>query len=132
MEGPRHQHLHQEWQEPLEERGAKDVDGAAGADDFDDSGGVNDVVRMHEGGRSALRQLWPWPKTAFLVIIMARYKGWSRGRHTDIKMTAANDCQRLCVRKAERYSEMTGRRKRSIAIVGAALVTEGLCLGSRE
>ena len=21
MEGPRHQHLHQEWQEPLEERG---------------------------------------------------------------------------------------------------------------
>jgi len=23
MEGPRHQHLHQEWQEPLEEQGAR-------------------------------------------------------------------------------------------------------------
>jgi len=23
MEGPRHQHLHQEWQEPLEERGGE-------------------------------------------------------------------------------------------------------------
>ena len=25
MEGPRHQHLHQEWQEPLEERKTKYV-----------------------------------------------------------------------------------------------------------
>jgi len=49
-------------------RGVEDVDGAAGAGDFDDASGVSDVVRVHEGGRGPLRRWRPWSKIAFLVI----------------------------------------------------------------
>ena len=48
--------------------GVKDVDGVAGAGDFDDASGVSDVVRVHEGGRGPLRRWRPWSKIAFLVI----------------------------------------------------------------
>ena len=34
----------------------EDVDGVAGAGGFDDATGVSDVVRVHEGGRGALRR----------------------------------------------------------------------------
>ena len=55
---------------------------------------------------------------------MARHEGWSRGRHEDMEMTAAERLPGLCIRKAERYSGMMGWRKWPIAIVSAALFTE--------
>jgi len=45
----------------------ENVDGVAGADDFDAAAGVSDVVRVHEGGRGALRRWWSRTKTAVLV-----------------------------------------------------------------
>ena len=48
-------------------RGVAEVDGVAGADDFNVSAGVSDVGRVLGGGRGALRRWRPWSKIAVLV-----------------------------------------------------------------
>ena len=83
-------------------RGVEDVDGVAGADDFNVVAGVNDVGRVLGGGRGALRRWRPWSKIAFLVEF---WQGWTcdevsprrSGRYT--RMTATKGAERYLCRK---------------------------------
>ena len=47
----------------------EDVDGVAGADDFDVAARVKDVGRVHGGRCGALRRWRPWTKIAVLVFV---------------------------------------------------------------
>ena len=95
------------------------------ADDTGDDGNNDDAD--DDGGAAAPQGL----HSLVALRIMVRDEGWSRGRHKDIKWLPQRYCQRLCVRKAERYSELMGRRKRPIAIVSLRYLQRGLCLDWR-
>ena len=57
--------------------------------------------------------------------IMVRHEEWSRGRHEDMKMTAAERLPATVRPLSPKVLGMMGRRKRPIAIVNFSLITEG-------
>ena len=118
MGGPRHQHLHQEWQEPLEEPGPV----------FVASGGVNSTaLRDPRGGRSVICSVYIYTiLTPWLLIELPPRKSLRKAvvqdededdDHAASAPGLAVRCPLLSVRDCRRVGARSTRKRKKVSKV---------------